>query len=124
MKSRAPERIELEALIERARNHVMSPEEREAQQRSWVIGNVMLSNPDMTRARANQIYDEIVGRGEGVNPMSTAPRNFDARIVALVRATNEFIVLRPDVSRDGVWCVPMVTSVIFRDEDLRGWRSL
>lgn len=32
---------------------------RRAQQRSWVVGEMMLSHSDMTRERAEQIYDEV-----------------------------------------------------------------
>lgn len=30
-----------------------------AQRRSWVIGEMCLSNPDMTRAEAEAIYDRV-----------------------------------------------------------------
>ena len=47
----------LDALLENAKNRVMSSFEIETQRRSWVIGELMLSNPDMTRAQAEAIYD-------------------------------------------------------------------
>ena len=51
---------ELLDLIERARNHVMTKEERDAQRKSWVIGNLMLDHPDMTRDEAVAIYDRVI----------------------------------------------------------------
>lgn len=32
---------------------------RAEQRRSWVVGELMLSNPDMTRERAEQIVDRV-----------------------------------------------------------------
>lgn len=40
---------ELLALIEKARNHVMTPEEVEAQRISWVIGQMGMTHPEWTR---------------------------------------------------------------------------
>jgi hypothetical protein len=48
--------IELLALLEHAKDHVMTPEERSAQRKSWVIGELMLSNLAMTREEAEAIY--------------------------------------------------------------------
>ena len=50
---------ELLALLAKSKSHVMTKEEREAQRRSWVIGEAMLSNPILTRDEANRIYDEV-----------------------------------------------------------------
>jgi hypothetical protein len=55
-----PPRPDLDALIERVRNHVMTPQERAAQRRSWVIGEMMLEHPEMTREEANAIYDRVI----------------------------------------------------------------
>lgn len=41
--------MDLDTLIAKARDHKMSPAEREAQRRSFVYGNVHLSNPNVTR---------------------------------------------------------------------------
>jgi hypothetical protein len=49
---------ELTRLLRLARDHKMSPEEREAQRQSWVIGEMMLEHPEMTRERALEIYRE------------------------------------------------------------------
>ena len=35
---------------------------RERQRRSWVVGELMLENPDMTEQYANQLYDEARSR--------------------------------------------------------------
>lgn len=49
---------DLETLLALAKTHTMSPEEREAQRRSWVVGELMLEHPEMRRKRAEQLYDE------------------------------------------------------------------
>lgn len=49
----------LDALLEWARNHVMTKEEIAAQRKSWVIGNMMLDHPEMTRERAEELYRKI-----------------------------------------------------------------
>ncbi|MEN3238653.1 hypothetical protein PUR29_35005 [Methylobacterium ajmalii] len=51
----------LEALLRQAAKHVMSPVERHAQARSWVIGTMMLSHPEMSRAEAEAHADTAVG---------------------------------------------------------------
>lgn len=48
---------ELLALLEKAKDHVMTREERDAQRKSWVIGELMLAHPEMTRAEAEAIYE-------------------------------------------------------------------
>jgi hypothetical protein len=43
--------------------NAMSPEERrgmrDAQRKSWVIGQTMLDHPDMTREEAERIYEQV-----------------------------------------------------------------
>lgn len=39
----------------------MTKEERDAQCKSWVIGEFMLSNPDATREYAEKIYERVAG---------------------------------------------------------------
>ena len=46
----------LDRLLAAARNHVMTPEEKAAQRKSWVIGEMMLENLDMTREQAEAVY--------------------------------------------------------------------
>ena len=48
----------LAQLLERARSHVMTREEREAQRKSWVIGELMLERPKMTREEAERLYED------------------------------------------------------------------
>lgn len=42
----------------------MTPEQkrelRAAQRRSWVVGEMMLSNPNMSRAEAERIYHKVI----------------------------------------------------------------
>jgi len=53
---------ELAALLERARNLPPMTEEQIAiQRKSWVIGEMMLEHPEMSREEAERIYDEVVG---------------------------------------------------------------
>jgi hypothetical protein len=57
---------ELDALIERAvaAYNKMTPQQKremhETQRRSWVIGNMLLDHPDMSREYAENIYDRVV----------------------------------------------------------------
>jgi hypothetical protein len=40
----------------------MTAEQREAQRRSWVVGEMMLEHEDMTAEEAHRLYDEVVGK--------------------------------------------------------------
>lgn len=51
---------EVEALIDAARAHVMTPDEREAQRRSFVHGTVAESNPAVTRELVDEVADAPV----------------------------------------------------------------
>jgi len=51
----------LDELLALARNHVMTKEEKDAQRKSWVVGEMMLSHLQMSREEAGRIYDEIIG---------------------------------------------------------------
>jgi hypothetical protein len=46
-------------LLRRAQEHVMTKGELERQRRSWVIGELLLSNPHLTRQQAELLYDEV-----------------------------------------------------------------
>jgi hypothetical protein len=52
---------ELDALIERAKNHVMTKAERDAKLKSWIIGETMLAHPEMTREAAERLYQRVIG---------------------------------------------------------------
>jgi hypothetical protein len=52
---------ELLKLLERAKGYVMTKGEREAQRRSWVIGEMMLEHPEMSREQAEAIYNRVMG---------------------------------------------------------------
>lgn len=54
--------IGLEALIELARTHKMTKEEREAQARSFAYGNTHLDNPAITREGVAEAQREMAGR--------------------------------------------------------------
>ena len=51
---------ELAALLEKARDHVMTPEEIAAQRRSWVTGEMMLEHPEIDKKTADELYDEML----------------------------------------------------------------
>lgn len=57
---------ELDRLLVEAqkRYDAMTPEQkremREEQRKSWVVGETMLSNPEMTKAQAEEIYEKVV----------------------------------------------------------------
>ena len=46
------------------RYDAMTPEQkkemRDAQRKSWVVGETMLSHPEMTKAEAEEIYEKVV----------------------------------------------------------------
>lgn len=50
----------LAELIEKAKSHVMTPEEKAAQRKSWVIGQFMLSHPGVTREYAEAVYEKVI----------------------------------------------------------------
>ena len=50
----------LDALLELARNHVMTPAERNAQRRSWVKGEFMIEHPDMPEAEVDALLDRTL----------------------------------------------------------------
>ncbi|QRE77365.1 hypothetical protein [Methylobacterium aquaticum] len=52
---------DLDAMLKRAAQHKMTPAEQHAQRRSWVIGQMMCSRPDMTREEAERLADGAVG---------------------------------------------------------------
>lgn len=55
-----PPNPELERLIEWAREQPpMTPEQVAAQKRSWVIGEMMIEHPTMTREYAEFIYESV-----------------------------------------------------------------
>lgn len=49
----------LDKLIERTRNHKMTPKETRAQKRSYVIGEFMIEHPDMTREEVVIIFRKV-----------------------------------------------------------------
>jgi len=59
------DRPELTALLKAsvAKVATMTPEERAKmiaqRRRSWVVGEMMLEHPHMTKERANELYDEV-----------------------------------------------------------------
>lgn len=52
---------DLDAMLKRAAQHKMTPAEEHAQRRSWAIGQMMLSHPEMTREEAERLADGAVG---------------------------------------------------------------
>ena len=52
---------ELDALLAKAKGHKMTRAEIDAQRKSWVVGNMMLDHPEMTREEVERIYREVTG---------------------------------------------------------------
>jgi hypothetical protein len=56
--------IEMRVRDAAVRFNLLSPDEkrkmREAQKRSWVIGETMLAHPEMTRDEAERLYDKVI----------------------------------------------------------------
>ena len=48
-------------LMERAKNHKMTPTEIDAQRRSWVRGETMLDHPEMTEEEADALLRKVMG---------------------------------------------------------------
>ncbi len=61
---------QLAALLEKAKSHVMTPGEIAAQRRSWVTGEMMLQHPELSKERADEMYDEML-RSLGYAPHPT-----------------------------------------------------
>lgn len=49
-------------LLEKAKLYVMTKEEKDAQRKSWVIGNFMLDHPEVSREYAEEIYKKVTGK--------------------------------------------------------------
>jgi hypothetical protein len=54
-------RDDLQYLIEQARKHQITPEERDAQIRSFTYGTTQLENESITRADVNKAVDSLKG---------------------------------------------------------------
>lgn len=52
---------DLDAMLKRAAQHKMTPAEQHAQRRSWMIGQMLCSHPEMTREEAERLADRAVG---------------------------------------------------------------
>lgn len=50
---------ELKELLEKAKHHIMTPEERAEQQISFAFGNVAIENPSLTKESVRRIYEEM-----------------------------------------------------------------
>jgi hypothetical protein len=53
----AQDRPELQALLAEARRNIMTEAETEAQRKSFVIGELMLAHPELTREEAEARYE-------------------------------------------------------------------
>ena len=51
--------IDLQSLLAQAKNYKMTPEEQEAQRRSFVYGNCAIDNPKVTRELVNEVADSL-----------------------------------------------------------------
>lgn len=53
----------LSELLEKAKHYKMTKEEKEAQRKSWVVGEMMLEHPEMTKEEAEEIYNKVINFG-------------------------------------------------------------
>lgn len=49
----------LQQLLDETRHHVMTPEEKEEQRRSFAYGNTVIENPRITREMIDEAAEEI-----------------------------------------------------------------
>ena len=56
---------ELNALLDRAEQHTMTPEERAEQRISWAYGNLALHNPNITKDDVRKAAGKLYGPTEG-----------------------------------------------------------
>ena len=56
-----PPNPDLTALLEAAKSHKMTPEEADAQRRSWIRGNIGLSYPEMTAEQLDGLLRLALG---------------------------------------------------------------
>jgi len=52
---------ELQRMLEKVKGYVMSPEEKAAQRMSWVVGEMMLQDENLTREEAVERYKKVIG---------------------------------------------------------------
>lgn len=53
----------LDALLASASKHVMTPAQRQAQRRSFEIGQLMIEHPEFSREKAAEIVDSVFEKG-------------------------------------------------------------
>ncbi len=105
----------LAALLEKAKDHVMSPAEIEAQRKSWVCGEMLLQFPAMTYDDAAQHYDAAVKALPAVDQLeaeASARLNRILRLGSQVKwsAYGEPAISDPDtkaalIELFEIWCV-------------------
>ena len=64
MEVSAMSQTDLEYLIEEAKKHRVTPEERDAKIRSFTFGNTHLENSSITRADVDKAVDSLKGGGD------------------------------------------------------------
>ena len=64
MEVSAMSQTDLEYLIEEAKKHRVTPEERDAQIRSFTFGNTHLENSSITRADVDKAVDSLKGSSD------------------------------------------------------------
>lgn len=117
----------LAQLLEKAKNHVMTPSEIDAQRKSWVCGEMLLQYPTMTYEDASSRYDAAIANTPspsthvtGPQDISTAPKMTDVLvwwpIVKLDdngEPTDEVVDGQWLISEDqGYWIEPEVMNAI------------
>jgi hypothetical protein len=58
-KLKSDKEVDLDELIRIARRNPMSEQDRDAQRRSFVYGNIKMSNDDVTRELVDEVFEEM-----------------------------------------------------------------
>jgi len=84
---------DLEALIKKAREHVMSDEEKDAQAESFAYGNVRLSGSDVSREDISQAAQNLKNSADKDQQLTAANqriKEMEGQIKTLVRESNSY----------------------------------
>lgn len=79
----------LAELLEKAKDHVMTPEEIAAQRKSWVCGEMLLQYPTMTYDEASERYDAIT-EAQAPAPQVMPPADYEEKLSSFLDALDEW----------------------------------
>jgi hypothetical protein len=76
---------ELQKLLEAPLNFLMSPEQKEEQQRSFVLGNTSIENRGITRAMVNKLAEALKGKQSAKDPQGREELRVAGLVTLLIR---------------------------------------